>query len=96
MVRIGGRRKGFVFLTSFLEIEGESPPIVANSTFPFRKIDYAGRVGRCTVRRWVGAWSRLPRLAPVGERFDYLLLLEGVILWVQLGLVHRERECIGV
>ena len=66
-------------------MEGDYPPVFANSTLPSKKIDYVGRVGR---------WARLPRLALGGER-DALLLLEGSILWVHLDFV-RERGCSGL
>ena len=77
---MGGKVKVFVFLTSFLEVEGWYPPVhCPPAIFPFRKIDFGGLLpedGHPGVR--------LPELAPKSTRFDYHFFV-GVVLWARLG-----------
>ena len=79
--RLGKRKKFFVFLSSFLEIEGLFTPLVCPpSCFPFRKIGFAG-----LFLEEEDPWVRLPNLVPEGTKFDYYFFFVGIVLWARLG-----------
>ena len=84
--RLGRKTKVFVFLTSFLEVEGWFPPVrCPPSIFPCRKIDFAG-----LFLEEEDPWFRLPNLAPKGTKFDYHLFFVGIVGIV--GIVGQTSE----
>ena len=90
--RLGRKTKVFVFLTSFLEVEGWFPPVrCPRSIFPFRKIYFAG-----LFLEEEDPWVRLPNLAPKGTKFDYHFFFVGIVLWARLGGLGILVEHSGV
>ena len=92
--RVGRTTKVFVFLTSFLEVEGCYPPLVCpRSTFPFGIIDFAGIRPE---KRAEKPWALLRVLATKGTRFDYHFFFVGIVFWAHLGHFVELVEHSGV
>ena len=92
--RVGRKTKVFVFLTSFLEVEGWYPPLLCpRSTFPFGIIDFAGIRPE---QKGEKPWAVLRALAPKGTRFDYHFFFVGIVIWAHLGCFVIFVEHSGV